>query len=47
MNFTLQDFERWLAQLAETGLTPTNPQEIERMRAILKAGGTMTAPVPA
>lgn len=45
LKYTLADFERWLAQLAATGLTPVNQSEVERVRAALKAGGTMTVPV--
>lgn len=43
-DFTLADFERWLAQMNATGYRPTNPQEIERIRRALKSGATMTTP---
>mgnify|MGYP001589385740 CR=1 FL=1 len=45
MNFTLEDFNRWVAQLEAAGYTNRSPEEVERIRALLKAGATMTAPV--
>ena len=45
MEFTLADFERWIAQMAATGYTIKNPEEVDRIRGILKAGGTMSTPV--
>ena len=45
MNFTLKDFNRWVAQMEATGYFTVSPTEIERIRSILKAGGTMTVPV--
>lgn len=41
---SLVDFDRWLAQLAATGLHPSIPAEVERLRAVLAAGGTATIP---
>lgn len=44
MNFTSEDFERWLAFQEAMGLKPTNPEEIERIRAALKKGAMLTTP---
>ena len=44
MNFTLTDFERWLAQLEATGYRITTPDAVNKIRQALKAGGTMTVP---
>ena len=43
--FSLADFDRWIAQMTAAGFVPTKPNEVERIRTLLKAGATMSVPV--
>ena len=47
MDMTLKDFERWLEQTKATGynIPATSYPAIEKIRACLKAGGTMSTPI--
>mgnify|MGYP001619004506 CR=1 FL=1 len=43
--FDLAEFNRWIARQSAKGFEATDPQEVERIRGILRAGGKMSRPI--